>query len=217
MFKYFTAYETPDGHLECRHHKIAKQYLTGYFPLDVIASVPFDKLLEAFKISPSGLDEAGKLAKLPRLIKILRIARLLKVLRLYRFKKWIRDIQLHYSVHEGVTRLLNIVIIVLFATHLVACLWHAIGVELDVATAYDQCDLSSIVENGLDTTEQGWVCREEMIEKSKGNKYIASLYWSFSTLTTVGYGEFTDNFVHPLFLKISFLKTFLFRSLYKGI
>ena len=173
--------------------------------------MPFDKLLETFQVSPNGLDEAGKLAKLPRLIKILRIARLLKVLRLYRFKKWIRDIQLHYSVHEGVTRLLNIVIIVLFATHLVACLWHAIGVELDVATAYDQCDLSSNLENdGLDTTEQGWVCREEMIQKSKGNKYIASLYWSFSTLTTVGYGKFGYSFesrrtsIIPLLTIVSF-------------
>ena len=119
------------------------------------------------------------IAKLPRLIKILRVAKLLKVLRLYRFKKWMREIQLNYSIHHGVTRLVNIVVIVLFATHLVACIWHGIGVKLDVEEAQD-CE---------GDVEEGWVCREDMTEKSSGHTYVAALYWSFSTLTTVGYGD----------------------------
>lgn len=112
------------------------------------------------------------LARLPRLIKIIRVAKLLKVLRLYRFKKWIREIQLNYSVHHGITRLMNIVIIVLFATHLVACIWHAIGIKFDV-------DEAQYCKNGV---EEGWVCRENMIDEPRGETYCASLYWAFSTV-----------------------------------
>ncbi len=156
---------------------IVKHYLRTYFIIDLIATVPIDKILELIlDDSPvHGLNKAGKLSKLPRLMKILRITKLLKVLRLYRFKKWIRDIQLNYSIHHGLTRLLNIVLVVLGATHIVACLWHAIGVKMDVEGA----------QGCQDGFEEGWVCREDMVDKSKGHTYIAALYWSFSTLTTV--------------------------------
>lgn len=73
---------------------------------------------------------------------------------------------------------MNIVIIVLFATHLVACLWHAIGVKLDVEDS-QEC---------INGVEEGWVCRENLSNKPS-RAYIAALYWSFSTLTTVGYGD----------------------------
>ena len=118
-------------------------------------------------------------AKLPRLFRIVRITKLLKILRLYRFKKWIRNVQVHYNIHHGFTKLFNIIIIVLFATHLVACLWYALGVKLDVQDS-QEC---------TDGIEEGWVCRENLVNKPSGHTYIAALYWAFSTLTTVGYGD----------------------------
>lgn len=172
-------YETREGQFEIRFKEIARHYFKTYFLLDLIATVPIDRLIELIFANETSVNGLNNLTKLPRLIKIVRLTKLLKILRLYRFKKWIRDIQLNYSIHHGITRLMNIVLIVLFATHLVACIWHALGVRLDL-------DDGGICEGGI---EDGWVCREKMSDETKGYKYTAALYWSFSTLTTVGYGD----------------------------
>lgn len=34
-----------------------------------------------------------------------------------------------------------------------------------------------------------WVVRCGLIDKNSWNQYVASYYWSFQTLTTVGYGD----------------------------
>ncbi len=102
------------------------------------------------------------------------MAKLLKVLRLYRLKKWIRDLQLTYNVHHGISKIVYIVIIILFATHLVACIWHGIGVRLDIEDS-QECE---------GDIGEGWVCRENLRHQPDGNIYCAALYWSFSTLTT---------------------------------
>jgi hypothetical protein len=62
---YIIGYETPDGHVEIRFSKIAKQYIKTYFILDVIATVPIDKILEFIvdDFAVNGLNKAGKLCK----------------------------------------------------------------------------------------------------------------------------------------------------------
>ena len=52
-------------------------------------------------------------------------------------------------------------------THMVGCFWYLIGLS----------------------GEEGWVYRYDMIVSPKSAQYVAALYWSFSTLTTVGYGD----------------------------
>ena len=89
ILSFFTAYEWSDGQTEMRHKYIAKDYLKACFFLDIIATVPFDRIQKRLgnTSSVNGVNMTGKLTRLPRLMKILRLAPLLKVLRLYRFKK----------------------------------------------------------------------------------------------------------------------------------
>jgi hypothetical protein len=40
LVMFFTPYERSDGSLECRHKRIARNYLLGPFWIDVLASFP---------------------------------------------------------------------------------------------------------------------------------------------------------------------------------
>mmetsp|Transcript_50304 Transcript_50304/g.60493 ORF Transcript_50304/g.60493 Transcript_50304/m.60493 type:complete len:827 (-) Transcript_50304:108-2588(-) len=186
LLNFITAYES-NGVVVRDLRKIAKRYIKGFFFMDLIATFPFELITAELN---GGVNQASKLSRLPRLIKFLRMARMLKLLRVYRLQKFIRDAEIMYNVHQGISRLCNIVVIILIATHVVGCLWHTIGVGLDIQKADDECtNLYDELLDDLDTADVGWVCREHLTNHSPGHKYIASIYWAFSTLTTVGYGD----------------------------
>ncbi len=61
----FVGYETTDGHVEIRCRKIALRYIKSYFILDLIATIPLDKILELLinDAQVNGLNKAGKLSE----------------------------------------------------------------------------------------------------------------------------------------------------------
>jgi len=192
ILNFVTAYDIPEiEKYEFRMKKIALRYLKGFFVIDFVATFPFDLILAARSSSEiDGFNQASKLTKLPKIIKFLRVARLLKLLRVHRLQQIVRYVELNYNIHQGVSRLVNIVGTIMVATHLVGCLWHAIGVDLDVEKSLGNCpNYEDFFNSSLIDDEAGWVCREGLIASSDGHKYASSVYWAFSTLTTVGYGD----------------------------
>ena len=82
VLTFFTAYEEK-GTLVINRHMIAKNYLKGWFMLDVITTIPF-QLLEKMNTDANGASDskALRLARIPRLYRLLRIFRLLRLLKL---------------------------------------------------------------------------------------------------------------------------------------
>ena len=56
--------------------------------------------------------------------------------------------------------------------HIVACLWFF---------------LAKLEGFGPDT----WIARSGYLDENDGRLYIAAIYWSFTTMSTVGYGDIT--------------------------
>jgi CRP-like cAMP-binding protein len=196
ILNFITAYHVgnADSDIEFDQKKIAKRYLKGFFLIDFIATFPFALLLPSDDgSSNNGVQRSAKLVNLGKGMKLLRG---LKMLRVVRLQKFIRDVESNYNVHHGISRMFNIVVVVLLATHLVGCLWYFLGVESDPEIAETTCTYLEDMHDGtVDLIEGGWVCREGYMGLSNSHRYVASLYWAFSTLTTVGYGDISANTV----------------------
>ncbi|XP_039480452.1 potassium voltage-gated channel unc-103 [Drosophila santomea] len=149
--------------------RIAVHYLSGWFLIDLVAAVPFDLLLVG-----SDTDETTTL------IGLLKTARLLRLVRVA------RKID-RYSEYGAAVLILLMATFILIA-HWLACIWYAIGnAEKSIASknigwlnslAYD------IQEPYFDNRTGG---------PSIKSRYITALYFTFTSLTSVGFGNVAPN------------------------
>ncbi|XP_058889722.1 potassium voltage-gated channel subfamily H member 7-like isoform X3 [Acipenser ruthenus] len=150
--------------------KIAIHYFKGWFLIDMVAAVPFDLL-----IFGSGSDETTTL------IGLLKTARLLRLVRVARKLD-------RYSEYGAAVLMLLMCIFALIA-HWLACIWYAIG---NVERPY------LIHKIGwLDSLGQQIGKRYNYSDASSGpsikDKYVTALYFTFSSLTSVGFGNVSPN------------------------
>ncbi|CAH8658118.1 unnamed protein product [Heterobilharzia americana] len=164
-----TTYVNRNDELVSHPGQIAIHYFKGWFLIDVVAAIPFDLLLFG--------AETDEMATLIGLLKTARLLRLVRVVR-----KLDR-----YSEYGAAVLLLLMATFVLIA-HWLACIWYAIG----------------NVERQQFNVRIGWLDQlAEQIKQPFGNrstlgpsiksKYITALYFTFSSLTSVGFGNVSPN------------------------
>ncbi|KAF4729999.1 hypothetical protein FOZ63_023821 [Perkinsus olseni] len=168
------------GHLVMSVRGIAPYYLRTWFPLDLAASFPYEWVFEASTL------EGVQLLRMIKFARLLRVIRLLRVLKLKRIISKVEE-YINSEVLSVLIQLLRLVTFVVFIAHWVACVWYALA-DTDPTTRFS------------------WLDRFDYRDAPPWDQYIAAMYWSFATMTTVGYGDiYPVNSVEQVFGVVTML------------
>ncbi|XP_030629462.1 potassium voltage-gated channel subfamily H member 4 [Chanos chanos] len=170
ILNFRTTYVSQSGQVVYDSRSICIHYAATWFFVDLVAALPFD-LLYAFNITVTSL------------VHLLKTVRLLRLLRL--LQKLDR-----YSQYSAMVLTLLMSMFALLA-HWMACIWYIIGRK-------------EMENNDLETWDIGWLHElGKRLETPYFNRtvggpsvrsaYIASLYFTLSSLTSVGFGNVCAN------------------------
>eukprot|EP00929_Paragymnodinium_shiwhaense_P008429 TRINITY_DN112384_c0_g1_i1.p1 TRINITY_DN112384_c0_g1~~TRINITY_DN112384_c0_g1_i1.p1 ORF type:complete len:1128 (+),score=285.19 TRINITY_DN112384_c0_g1_i1:86-3469(+) len=122
VLMFFTGYVYMDGTMEMRPARAASRYLRTWFPLDCF--VVFFDWAEYLTQEALGLKNIGTA------LRGLRVARTLRLLRLMKAKELTKNIAEYFPFSDQlvmVIDILKIMVVFVWVTHLVACIWYLVG------------------------------------------------------------------------------------------
>ncbi|CAL8147877.1 unnamed protein product [Orchesella dallaii] len=175
LINFRTTYVNANDEVVSNPGRIAVHYFRGWFIIDLVAAIPFDLLLYLFGTNTDETTTLIGLLKTARLLRLVRVARKID----------------RYSEYGAAVLLLLMATFTLIA-HWLACIWYAIG------NAERQYSTGGIRVGWLDQlandTEQYY---EYSTNKTSGptlkSRYVTALYFTFSSLTSVGFGNVAPN------------------------
>jgi hypothetical protein len=119
-----TALWNQHGTLTFEPKGIAKQYMKGWFLVDMLGCLPISYVL--LIINPQGASDSGA-GRGNKVLRVLRLFKLLKLLRLARLQRIIKRYQEQFYQLASGFALAKICIIVGVIGHWLACLWFGVG------------------------------------------------------------------------------------------
>lgn len=115
-----SAYYDEDFNLVQDRKLIAKQYLTGWFSIDLLAIVPFD----LFFGNSNDLNQVVRIARIGRMYKLIKLTRMFKVFKMCKEKNnMLKYIQQFTKIAYGLDRLVAFFFSFFIMVHLVSCIW----------------------------------------------------------------------------------------------
>uniref|UniRef100_A0A8B9F2L4 Potassium voltage-gated channel subfamily H member 2 n=1 Tax=Amazona collaria TaxID=241587 RepID=A0A8B9F2L4_9PSIT len=166
LINFRTTYVNSNEEVVSHPAKIAIHYFKGWFLIDMVAAIPFDLL-----IFGSGSEETTTL------IGLLKTARLLRLVRVARKLD-------RYSEYGAAVLFLLMCTFALIA-HWLACIWYAIG-NVEGQSIGWLHSLGDQIGKPLNASNP-------LYGPTIKDKYVTALYFTFSSLTSVGFGNVSPN------------------------
>ncbi|XP_052340211.1 potassium voltage-gated channel subfamily H member 2-like [Oncorhynchus keta] len=166
VINFRTTYVNTNDEVVSAPLRIAIHYFKGWFLIDMVAAIPFDLLI--YRSGEETTTLIG-LLKTARLLRLVRVARKLD----------------RYSEYGAAVLFLLMCTFALIA-HWLACIWYAIGsVERNGSIGWLHTLGESLGKHYNDTVRGSG--------PSIKDKYVTALYFTFSSLTSVGFGNVSPN------------------------
>lgn len=160
---------------------IAIDYLKFDFWIDFISAFPFDAI---WKDIPS-----------------IRVIKMLKVIKLFRFSKRMKLDKINFFstlnmiINPMVQQIIKELFIMFFIAHYTACIWYGTStysrnIKDGIGNKWieDYC----VIQEDRNNITTGLKCIP-LYKESLGTKYLTSIYFAFTLMGTVGYGDITPN------------------------
>ena len=160
VLSFLTAYSNDEGTIVNSHYLIARRYLRSYFWIDLVSGIPW----EVFGMNA----EITNIFKLTKISKAARSVQMLKMANTARLRFIGSIFDEFFAMHHNFRRICSTIIMVSFLIHLNACAFGWV---------------SGVGGNS------SWLALANLEDANAVDTYISALYWSVTTITTVGYGD----------------------------
>lgn len=181
LMNFRTSFIDSDGSINTIPTYIASNYLRGWFTVDFLSTAPIDRIIEA-SVPDNAEARMLKLARFARLFRLMKLTRMLKLFKLMDMA------ESSVKVSPFAIRLGGLLINVAFLAHMVACFWHWI---VSFTPYTDACESGQLKCTGANSPTSWLANLDDVYDGTDAQKYLAALYWVFTTMTTVGYGDIT--------------------------
>lgn len=174
--------EAKTGHIIYDRRYIAITYLRSWFLIDFLSVIPSDLITILVEDAYPNAN-VGNLTVL-RALRLFRLAKLLRILRTMRLFK---RLEMRYTIDYSMLALSKFAIVTVIFAHWMACAFGFVH-DLGASAGHDTWMMNTYFGDfSVDDT-----CYDPVDPLScvpGFDKYIAALYWSSMTITTIGYGD----------------------------
>ncbi|XP_060686864.1 potassium voltage-gated channel subfamily H member 1a isoform X1 [Hemiscyllium ocellatum] len=176
VLNFHTTFVGPAGEVISDPKLIRMNYLKTWFVIDLLSCLPYD-VINAFENVDEGISSLFSSLKVVRLLRLGRVAR-----------------KLDHYIEYGAAVLVLLVCVFGLAAHWLACIWYSIGDYEVIDEELNRIRTDSWLYQLGETIGMPYHFNTSGTEKweggpSKDSVYIASLYFTMTSLTSIGFGN----------------------------
>ncbi|XP_057209715.1 potassium voltage-gated channel subfamily H member 5a isoform X2 [Triplophysa rosa] len=176
VLNFHTTFVGPGGEVISDPKLIRMNYLKTWFVIDLLSCLPYD-IINAFENVDEGLSSLFSSLKVVRLLRLGRVAR-----------------KLDHYLEYGAAVLVLLVCVFGLVAHWLACIWYSIGDYEVIDEATNSIKMDSwlyqlAISIGMPYRYNASGSGQWEGGPSKHTLYISSLYFTMTSLTTIGFGN----------------------------